>query len=402
VLTVAGVCLAVVVAVLVADVWGPPLFSGALLLLTIPSAPSSPNREQGIDHRPRHQGHVDISSGLYIREDEDVVLGSGTPFVWRRTYLSGDHVSRHFGIGATHNAEWHLIGDPQRFEWAELIREDGSRIHFDRLTPGHSYGNAVFGHTSTPTEYYGALLGWTGLGWRIRLRNGQLLSFKDCGPGGESLCSLMAVVEGDGSRVLFRRDARGLVKEVQAGSDRLSLEYDEQHRIVKASDTAGRIVEYSYDAKGHVARVSANGIIRTYEYDTADQLLDIKEPGREIVNRFDTSGRLVHQTVRLPNRSDYEESFAYKVANGAVIETSEVDADSTTLYRFDAEHYVVLEVHERANASPVTVSYDRSVGEFARTMTVRCSKNGKRVSQTVEVEGYPEYMKTAAIERYCD
>jgi YD repeat-containing protein len=345
--------LAGVAVMLAADVWGPPLFSGALFLL-VPGPPTARVRDQASDYEPVHQGHVDVSTGLYVREDEDIVLGKGLAFVWRRTYLSGDRVSRPFGIGTTHNAEWYLIGDPQRFAWAELIRDDGSRIHFDRLTPGQSYGNAVYGHTATPTEYYGALLGWTGLGWRLRLRDSRMLSFKECGPGADSVCSLVAMGDADGNRVLFTRNQLGLVKQVNTGSERLTIEYDAQRRIVKAFDTAQHSVDYSYDSKGRLERASGNGVVRRYGYGAADELLNVNEPGREIVNRFDADGRLVHQTVRRPNRPDYSESFSYTVVDKAVVETNETEYDgANTQYRFDENHRIVLESYDRPGAPPI-------------------------------------------------
>jgi YD repeat-containing protein len=396
------IALAVAAAILAAVVWGPPLFSGALFLL-VPGPPTGRARNQVSDYEPLHQGHVDVSTGLYVREDEDIALGKGPAFVWRRTYLSGDRVSRHFGIGTTHNAEWYLIGDSQRFAWAELIRDDGSRIHFDRLTPGQSYGNAVYGHTATPTEYYGALLGWTGLGWRLRLRDSRVLSFKGCGPGADDVCSLVAMGDADGNRVVFTRNQRGLVKQVTTGAERLTIEYDAQRRIAKAFDTAQHSVEYSYDSKGRLERASANGVVRRYAYGASDELLNVIEPGREIVNRFDADGRLVHQTVRRPRRQDYSESFSYKVVDKAVVETNETEYDgANTQYRFDEYHRIVLELYDRPGEPPITVSYDRGAGGFVRALTVRCSKDGRRVSQTVGIREDSESTKAAAIARFCD
>jgi len=40
--------------------------------------------------RPRHKGGVDLSTGLYGREDDDLVVNTPMPIVLRRTYNSGD------------------------------------------------------------------------------------------------------------------------------------------------------------------------------------------------------------------------------------------------------------------------------------------------------------------------
>jgi hypothetical protein len=189
-LAVVAAGLALAAAVLAAQTFGPPLFSGGLWLLA-PRLRTAAPPARATPYEPVHRGRVDPATGRYIREDEDIMLGKGPAFVWRRTYRSGDHVSRHFGVGATHNAEWSLIGDGQRFQWIELIRDDGSRIRFERLTPGESYGNAVYGQTSS-AEFYGAKFGWTGVGWALRLRDSTVFAFQHCADPG-SICSLMAM-----------------------------------------------------------------------------------------------------------------------------------------------------------------------------------------------------------------
>ncbi len=187
------VLLGITVAV-AALIWAGPLMSGALFLSRRTGTPPVSHDLPGA-YQPRHQGHVDISTGLYVGEDEDLVLTQTPPFALTRTYLSGDRVARQFGIGTTHNAEWYLIGDPSNFKWAELILADGGRIHFDRVSRGTSYQAALFTHRSTPTAFYGSRLGWTGFHWIVRFRDGSLATFKDCGPDNSSVCSYDMFVE---------------------------------------------------------------------------------------------------------------------------------------------------------------------------------------------------------------
>jgi hypothetical protein len=62
------------------------------------------------------------------------VQGGDLPIVLERTYRSEDQVSRAFGVGATHNGEWYLRGDGERFQWAELILDDGGRVRYERTS----------------------------------------------------------------------------------------------------------------------------------------------------------------------------------------------------------------------------------------------------------------------------
>ena len=79
-----------------------PIRSGALLLLR--PAPMTPQpHDLDPEYRPLHKGYISLSTGLYIREDEDLIV-RGTPTLFlRRSYRSGFHVQREFGIGTTHN-----------------------------------------------------------------------------------------------------------------------------------------------------------------------------------------------------------------------------------------------------------------------------------------------------------
>jgi hypothetical protein len=104
------------------------------------AAPASTAPARNPDHvsttppRPLHKGHVDLSTGVYIREDDDLVVNTPMPIVLRRTYNSGDSRSRQFGLDAMHPGEWWIYGDGDpRIPWGDLILADGGRIHHPNL-----------------------------------------------------------------------------------------------------------------------------------------------------------------------------------------------------------------------------------------------------------------------------
>src|ERR1700722_17886464 len=86
----------------------------------------------GVSHRPwrpQHKGSADLSTGVYAREDDDLVVNTPLPIVLRRTYNSGDGFSRRFGLDTTHPGEWWLYGDGNSgIPWADLILANGGRI----------------------------------------------------------------------------------------------------------------------------------------------------------------------------------------------------------------------------------------------------------------------------------
>src|SRR5688572_28652638 len=162
-----------------AMIWGGPLSSGALFLLW-PAPGQARPADLPYSYRPVHKGHVDLATGLYIREDDDVIVSASPAFVWRRAYLSRDRVARQLGIGTMHNADSYLIGDLASLTIVELITETGSRVEFDRTSRGTSYLNAMLVHTGTLTGYFGARLGWTGKSWALRFAGGELAIFQAC------------------------------------------------------------------------------------------------------------------------------------------------------------------------------------------------------------------------------
>src|SRR5262249_36416920 len=61
--------------------------------------------------RPRHKGGASLSTGIYTRDDDDLVINTPMPLVLHRAYNSGDGFPRQFGRDWTHAGEWWLHGD---------------------------------------------------------------------------------------------------------------------------------------------------------------------------------------------------------------------------------------------------------------------------------------------------
>src|SRR5262245_1856040 len=90
-------------------VYGGPLTSGAFWLTSRASNDQTPSALPWME--PYHRGGIDFATGLYVRNDQDLIVqGGDLPIVLTRTYRTDDPVSRAFGVGATHNGEWYLRG----------------------------------------------------------------------------------------------------------------------------------------------------------------------------------------------------------------------------------------------------------------------------------------------------
>ena len=380
--------------------WLGPLISGAYWV-TRGSSSKPMRHDLPTSYRPLHKGRVDISTGLYVREDEDVIMRRTPPFRLTRTYLSGDHVSRQFGVGTTNNAEWYLIpGDAARFQWADLILADGGRIRFDRTSRETSYEGAPFLHTTTPTAFYGAQLGWTGRNWVMRFSDGGLATFQGCSAIGNSVCSLIELRDDDGHTLRFRRDRTGRLTAIESPSERATFEYDSDNRIIAVNGDDSARVDYSYDSRGRLIRVhSAAGVTREYTYGPRNEMLTIREPGWFIENTYDNDLRVIRQSTLLDaseGRNAPEEwliSMAYTIVDNAVIQTDVTEYDRThTVHRFNSRHYPEFEIRDATGANPVLLSIDRDPsGQFVSGLTVRCTVNGRRVTRSEsKIDGVSE------------
>ena len=79
---------------------------------------------------------VDLGTGLYVRNNLDLYLKDSIPIEFNRVYRNADPRSRAFGIGSSNAYEMFIAGDSAAFTYVELILADGSRLHYNRISPG--------------------------------------------------------------------------------------------------------------------------------------------------------------------------------------------------------------------------------------------------------------------------
>ena len=329
---------------------------------------------------PRHKGGIDASTGVYTREDEDLIVTDAMPLVLRRTYLSVDRVSRQFGIGGTHPGEWYLIGDGATFQWAELILSDGGRIHFDRISPGTSKYDAVFEHRATPTRFLGARLRREDRGWRMEFADGGSALFRHCNPNNSDVCSILEQRDKDGHGIRYERDGSGRLLEMRGDTQRITFRYDQAGRIEKAEDSRGGSVEYGYDERGRLIRVrGVDGVIRRYGYTDRDELSRIEEPHMTIENRYE-DGRVVSQRLSYPGSDETDTmTFDYTVRDGKIVQTDMTEYDGThTRNTYNAQHYRTAEVLDVDGQQPIVIRFDRDDSNTIRHYEVQCDDGAKK------------------------
>ncbi len=392
--------------ILMAVVFAGPVSSGALFLL-MPTSAAPAHQDRPASYEPLHKGHVDLSVGFYVRKDEDLVV-DGTPrIVLRRTYLSTWRVPKQFGIGTTHDGEMYLVGDPKQFQWAALVRAAGRpEIRFERTSPGTSYVNAMFEHRGM-TEYHGARLGWTGLGWTMRLPDGSGASFRSCGPK-PGQCSILQTRDAHGNSIDHKRDLSGRLLRMEASADRwIAFDYDDKDRVRRAHDSAGRQVRYTYDGPGRLIRVDTfDGKTREYTYTDRDEMRTISDPGISIENTYDADGRCTKQIDRFPGQAEpLIFQFEYRGEGRAIVETTSTVSDGTwSSYKFNADHFLIAESWGETGRAPATLTYERDpVTTAVVGMTLTCpDRSGRQTPHSSGVQpGFEDWVKWDLFQTHC-
>ena len=322
-------------------------------------------------YAPLHRGAVDLATGLYFRENEDLVVPGRPALILRRTYLSGYHASNQFGVGTLHNGEEYLIGDGERFQWVALILARGTRIEFTRTTPGTSLADAEYIHDTTDTEWRGATLIWTGLTWILQKRDGATLTFKGCGPEPRSVCSIIQSRDPEGRTTYYRRDPGGLLLKMEDGGARwISFEYDDMHRITRAYASTGRWVRYVYDDRGRLwSATTSEGQEYAYTYTDLDELEAIDEPGTSIVNTY-ANGRCIRQINNDPGAEPLVFEFAYLVVGGRIVQTDSRTSDGRhRSYTWNEASQTVAETLVMKGYDPIV--FDSQLSPTTRSALIR-------------------------------
>jgi YD repeat-containing protein len=383
---------------------GGPLSSGSWLLL-VPPFRSSINHPLPASYQPLHKGSIDYATGAFVRLDEDLALQGTPPFVLTRTYQSRDSAVRQFGVGATHNGEWQLVGDRSRFQWMHLLLENSMRVHFDRLSPGVLFFNALFDHRTTPTEFAGAKLGWVGLAWALKWQEGRLAIFKTC--RATTACALTWLRDEDGHWIRFAREGSGALRQIITRLQRIDLEYDDARRVRLATSTTGRSVSYSYDGQGRLTRAaSSNGVVRSYTYGANGEMLTVDEPGRRTENTYE-NGRCVRQVTRTRSSDGTERVHSvrvfYSVRSNAVQAADVVENESYRM-RFEFTNgYPVSETYDDGRGNPTQVTLERDpVTQTVTSVTVSCTGPKGPAEATAPAANLdPDAVKASLFKQIC-
>ena len=372
-----------------------------LLVLALVLSPQRTSTRAQSDSQPP-EGAVDLGTGLYVREDDDLVVEDTPSIRFTRTYRNADSRSRAFGIGTNHPYNAFLVGDNTAFSWAALITADGGSIHYVRISPGSTLASAVFEHTATPSEFYKSRLTWNGRAWEIILRDGSRYWFSAYTGKESGRCGMIGYRDSQGRALGMRCDGAGNLISISTPNRRgIKLTYDASNRITRARTHFGRVVHvvnYEYDARGRLIKVrriyvDIVGVLiqlvarlfglpvpdeiarydetMEYAYDDLHQMVRIREPGIVITNRY-RDDRVVKQM--LGNGETFK--FDYVLNSQRSIIQTDVTREDGSVRRvtFNADGYAVSDTYALGTSRQRAIIYTRQAGSNRVLMvTLMCS-----------------------------
>jgi RHS repeat-associated protein len=321
---------------------------------------------------------VDLQTGLFVYTKTDLSLPDVVPLQVTRTYRQMDPTSRNFGIGTTLNYDMFLLGDTYPYTYMDLVLGDGGRVHFDRVSSGTSYTDAVYKHATSPTGFYGAQIVWNGGGWNLTLKNGTQYTFPDCySTNTPQQCAPIRMTDRNRNTVTYQRDSNSNLTQVTSPNGRwIKFTYDTSNRIQQATDNGGRSVYYNYDTLGRLSTVQdVNGGTTTFGYDVNNNMTTIQD-ARQITyltNYYDANN-MVYKQVLGDGASTYLFGYVGVGLNGAcsvpcpISGSSVTEADVTDprgnvrKVHFNSDGYMSSQTFAAGTSVQGTTTYNRLPG----------------------------------------
>ena len=202
----------------------------------------------------------------------DLVVADVVPLALTRCHRSQDDQSRAFGVGANIAYDIFPVGSRQPYTWSHLIFADGARLHYDRISKGTGYADAVYEHVESATPFRGSRMRWNGNGWDLLFKDGALWNFPEAYAATRGVeAAITAMRDGQGRKIVIARDRHAnLVRLTSPGGKTIDFEYDRNHRITRATASTGASAVYEYDVGGRLVKAQdeARRIVR-YTYDHA-------------------------------------------------------------------------------------------------------------------------------------
>jgi RHS repeat-associated protein len=288
---------------------------------------------------------VSCQDGLFTETATDVALQDVAPLTLTRSYRNEDPTQRSFGVGASHRYDAYLYFPNMAGYNAteiDMVLGNGARIPF-YTTGVTQYNTGVIYQSLVPGRFYRAKLQMTGdslgYGFSVTLADGTVYRFSYYSS------RLRWIQDRWGNRIALTRDLSSRITRISGATQYIDLQYGVPNCtncISKATDLAGRHVDYTYDTAGRLIKVTdqESGVTQ-YSYDAAtNRMLTVTDARNnvKVTNQYYTSadgpnldGRVKQQTYADGSTN----GFAYTFDDGNILTKTEVTRERGDIRRIE-------------------------------------------------------------------
>jgi YD repeat-containing protein len=280
---------------------------------------------------PVNQFEVNLSTGRFVLRQTDLFEAGAIPISLTRTYTSFEVKARSFGIATGQPYDLFPVGSRSPYTFIDLELEDGSSIHFERISKGEGWTDAIYEHRTTSSkEFLGARIRWHVDEWDLSLPDGRTFVFPEAYSSRTfAQMGIRELRSASGQRINVSRSYNGNIKSVASPSGhRIDFTYDDSARIIEGHDDLGGDRRYSYDSDGRLDSVS-DAISTLYQFAYVRNLMTriMDGGGKEILGILYDGGRVTK--LRLASGDSYD--FEYDVdSSNHVIHTRVSSAGGKT------------------------------------------------------------------------
>jgi YD repeat-containing protein len=228
------------------------------------------------------------------------------------------------------------VGSRQPYTYVNVVLCDGSYLHYDRISKGTGYADALYEHRQTATPFLRSRFGWNGNGWDLKLRDGFTLVFPESYYAKRPVDgALIELRDSKGQVTKMERDRRRNLMRITSPEGRfIMFEYDSADRIIKAVDDEKQEVRYLYDVGGRLVQVEGPRSVTRYAYEHTYLML-IEENGRRLVDfHYDEKGRMGR--ISLADRQSYRFRYEYDPRDRDQVLRSFVTGPDGSVSKFDS------------------------------------------------------------------
>jgi YD repeat-containing protein len=287
--------------------------------------------------------------GLIMPVKTDLYVPDTIPLAFTRTYIPQSKWSRDFQVYLPNVYDLFLSGHRNPYDEVDWGLPDGQSIHYERISSGGGYADAIFEETRFMPTFLWSRMNWNGLGWDLTLEDGTTyLSPEAAGATRLQQGSLVGIFDKNGNEVRMSRKKNGDLEQIISPGGRwIKLHYSDE-RVTKGEDSSGNTVEYDYDAENRLETVRySSGETTRYSYDSGNRIIAIDDPsqGISMSSKYDPRGLLIEQSI------GNGRSYRFQHNNDLEVEVTDPQGERTrvTMEVVDHKNYYTVQKIAAAN-----------------------------------------------------